>query len=458
MKTKRKNKLSPTQIIALGFLITILVGSMLLMLPISRTRNYSYLDSIFTATSATCVTGHSTIDAAKDLTIFGQVILMLLIQIGGLGFILVFALFLLIFGKKITLKNRILISQSVSKDGFEGIVKLLHKIIKYTFSIELIGAFVLAIGFSKEYSLGQSLYYGLFHSISSFCNAGFDILPGDSLIPYAFNRAIIIPLMILIQIGGLGFLVWDDISKACYAAFIERKGFWKSMRKLNLHTKIVVVMQVFLVLFGTFAFLGLEYQNPETIANITFNDKLLLASFHSVSARTAGFASLNMMKLNIPTKLFMIFLMLIGGAPGSMAGGLKTVTLMVIVFAMLAIIKGKKNITVFHRTVPRETYEKACTVFLIMFVMTYLSMVIVMCNLNQPMNSLDVLFDNASSIATVGLSTGALQNMNPVSILTTLFLMFIGRVGTITTALVFLIDRPRENDEIVYAHENVIVG
>ena len=458
MKTKHKNKLSPTQLIALGFLITIVVGSLLLTLPIARTRSYRYLDSLFTATSATCVTGHSTIDPATDLTLFGQIVLLIMIQIGGLGFILVFAFFLLFFGKKITLKNRILISQSVSKDDFEGVVKLLHKIIKYTFSIELIGAFFLAISFSKEYDIMHAMYYGLFHSISAFCNAGFDILPGDSFIPYALDRAINIPIMALIQIGGLGFLVWDDITKALYATFIEKKGFVRSIKKLNLHTKMVIVMQIFLVLLGTFAFLAFESDSQNTLANLDFQDKILVSNFQAVTARTAGFATLNMQELKIPTKLLMIFLMLIGGAPGSMAGGLKTVTFMVIFFGMLSVIKGRKNITIFKRTIPRETYEKACTVFLIMFVLTYASMMIIMCNLNAPMSSLDVLFDNASSIATVGLSTGAVLNMNTIALLTTIFLMFIGRVGTITTALVFLIERPRENDEIVYAHENVIVG
>ncbi len=455
---KYKNRFSPTQVIALGFLITILIGSLLFMLPISRTRNYSYLDALFTATSATCVTGHSTIDAFQDLTIFGQIVLMLLIQIGGLGFILVFALFLLMFGKKITLKNRILISQSVSKDDFEGVVKLLHKIIKYTFSIELIGAFILAMGFSKEFDFVHSLYYGLFHSISAFCNAGFDILPGDSLLPYALDKTINITLMMLIQIGGLGFLVWDDITKAIHAILIEKKGFQKSFQKLNLHTKMVLVMQVILVVLGALTFITLEFYNQETIGSLSLSNKFLVANFQVISARTAGMATIPMVSLKIPTKLLMIFLMLVGGAPGSMAGGLKTVTLMVIFCGMLAIIKGKKNITVFRRTIPREIYEKACTIFLIMFVLTYFSMVIIMCNLTEPLNSLDVLFDNASSIATVGLSTGAITKMNTISICTTIFLMFIGRVGTITTALAFLIERPKENDEVVYAHENVIVG
>lgn len=458
MKTKLKNKLSPTQIIAMGFLITIFIGSILLELPISHNGELSYLDSLFTATSATCVTGHSTVDVEATFTLFGQIIIMLLIQIGGLGFMLVIALILLWLGKKISFKDRILISQSVSKTDFEGTITLLKKIIKYTLTFELFGALILATRLVPEYGWGNGLFKALFHSISSFCNAGFDIFKGDSLMPYAYDRVINITLIILIQIGGLGFLVWEDISNCIGKAIREKTSLIRAIKKFSLHTKLVLIFQVLFVLLGMFGFLAFEYGNANTIGNMEFSDKLLVSAFQSVSARTAGMFTVNMEVMNSTTKLFMIFLMLIGGAPGSMAGGAKTVTLAVIIFGMFSMIRGKKNITVFRRTIPHETYEKATTVFNFMISIIFISVLIIMCNLIVPVSVIDVTFDTVSSIATVGLSTGAINNMNTVSRVVTILLMYIGRVGTITTAVAFVLGRPKENDDIVYAKEDVIVG
>ena len=458
MNTKTKGKLSPTQIIALGFVITIFIGSILLMLPISRTGELSYIDSLFTATSATCVTGHSTVDVATTFTLFGQIILMLLIQIGGLGFMLVVALILMWLGKKITLKNRILISQAVNKNDFEGVVKLLRKIIKYTLTFELFGALIIATRLVPEYGWGQGLFKSLFHSISSFCNAGFDILKGESLVPYALDRIINITSMILIMIGGLGFLVWDDISNCIGKAIREKTSLKRAIKKFTLHTKLVLIMQITLFIIGIIGFLFLEYNNNLTIGNMNLEDKILVSSFHSTSARTAGFFTVDMASLNTATKLLMIFLMFVGGASGSMAGGVKTITLLVIVCGFISIIKGKKSITIFKKTIPKETFEKACAVFFFMIAISYLSLGIIMCNINSETVSLDAFFDIISSIATVGLSTGAINNMNMVGIINIILLMYLGRVGTITTAVAFMLEKPKENESIIYAKEDVIVG
>lgn len=458
MKINLKHKLSPTQIIAMGFLITIFIGSILLMLPISHNGELSYLDSLFTATSATCVTGHSTVDVESTFTLFGQIIILFLIQIGGLGFILVIALILMWIGKKITLKNRILISQAVSKTDFEGVIKLLRKIIKYTLTFELFGALIIATRIVPELGWGQGLFKSLFHSVSAFCNAGFDIFKGDSLIPYAFDTTINITLIALITIGGLGFLVWEDISNCIGNAIREKTSLKRAIRKFSLHTKLVLIMQIFLFIFGTLGFLMLENNNELTIGNMNFEDKILVSSFQSATARTAGFYTIGMENLQTPTKLFMIFLMFIGGAPGSMAGGVKTITLLVIIYGIFSIIHGKKNISIFKRTISKETFEKACAIFLVMLAISYISLAIIMCNINSNVTALDAFFDIISSIATVGLSTGAIANMNEIGIINIMLLMYIGRVGTITTAVAFVIGRPKENDDIVYAKEDVIVG
>lgn len=458
MKTKFKNKLSPTQIIAVGFLITIFIGSILLKLPISNNGNFSYLESLFTATSATCVTGHSTVDVEATFTLFGQIVLLCLIQIGGLGFILVIALIFMWLGKKMTLKNRILISQAVSKNDFQGVVRLLRKIIKYTFTFELFGALIIATRVVPELGWGEGLFKSLFHSVSAFCNAGFDIFKGESLVPFVFDKTINITLIILIMIGGLGFLVWEDISNCIGKAIRGRKSLIKAIKKFSLHTKLVLIMQVSLFILGTFAFLFFEYNNDLTIGNMDFENKVLVSSFQSASARTAGFYTVNMGDLQESTKLIMILLMFIGGAPGSMAGGVKTITLLVICYGIFSMIKGKKNISIFKKTISKETFEKACAIFFIMMVISYLSLLIIMCNIDSNITSLDILFDVVSSIATVGLTTGAIENMNSIGIINIILLMYIGRVGTITTAVAFVIDKPKENDDIVYAKEDVIVG
>ena len=346
----------------------------------------------------------------------------------------------------------------MSKNDIEGVVKLLRKILKYTLTFELFGALILATKLVPEFDWRDGLFKALFHSVSAFCNAGFDIFKDESLIPYALDRTINITIMILIQIGGLGFLVWDDISNCIGNAIREKSSFLRAIGKFSLHTKLVLIFQIAFVLIGMIVFLSFEYNNVETIGELEFKDKLLVSAFQSVSARTAGMSTVNMEVMNESTKLFMIFLMLIGGAPGSMAGGVKTVTLAVIIFGMLSMIRSKKNITIFKRTISHETYEKATAVFNFMVAMIFISVLIIMCNLTSPDSAIDVVFDTVSSIATVGLSAGSINNMNFISIIVTIILMYVGRVGTITTALAFIVDRPKENDDIVYAKEEVIVG
>lgn len=309
-----------------------------------------------------------------------------------------------------------------------------------------------------ETNFADGLFKGLFHSVSAFCNAGFDILKGNSLEPYSLGKVVNVTIMILIQLGGLGFLVWEDISK-CFGEAIKNKiSISKAIKKLALHTKLVLISQVVLVILGTVFFLGFENTNSSTIGNLEFSDKILVSSFQSVSARTAGMSTVDMAELRDATKLLMIFLMLIGGAPGSMAGGIKTVTIVVILYGMLAMIKGKKNITIFKKTIPHETYEKAMTVFIFMTVVTFISVLIVTCNMTENVSVLDTTFDLSSSIATVGLSAGAMEHMNNIGLFVNILLMYIGRVGTITTAVAFILGKPKENDDIVYAKEDVIVG
>lgn len=265
-------------------------------------------------------------------------------------------------------------------------------------------------------------------------------------------------MIALILIGGLGFLVWDDIANCIGEAIREKTSLRRAIRRFSLHTKLVLIMQVALFIFGTLSFLILENNNALTIGNMDFGDKLLVSSFQSATARTAGFFTVGMENLEKTTKLLMIFLMFVGGAPGSMAGGVKTITLLVIIYGVIAIIKGKKHITIMKKTISKEIFEKACAIFFVMFLISYISIVVITCNINPEISTLDVVFDVVSSIATVGLSAGPIANMNVVGIWNIILLMYLGRVGTITTAVAFVIGKPKERDDIVYSKEDVIIG
>lgn len=300
------------------------------------------------------------------------------------------------------------------------------------------------------------LFKSLFQSVSAFCNAGFDLIGSESMIPFATSRIINITCMTLTIIGGLGFLVWDDISNCIKEGFKNKISFTRILKKFTLHTKLVLVLQLVLMLIGTFAFLVCEYDNPNTIANFNLNDKILISAFHSVSARTAGFATVNLSMSKDITKMFLIILMIIGAAPGSMAGGIKTTTLFVLILGVVTSIKGKKNINVFKRTISNGTFIKAVSVVVIAVV------VLITANMFLAINSniyiLDLFFESASAFATVGLTTSALTKMNMICQSVIILLMYIGRIGTVTMAVAFVMKKPKENDLVVYAKEDVIVG
>ncbi len=369
---------------------------------------------------------------------------------------LIIALILMILGRKITLKNRILISQTMNSNSLQGLIRLTRKILKYTFSFEIIGALFIAIDFVPIYGFKLGLFKALFQSVSAFCNAGFDLIGNQSMIPFVTHKAINITCMLLTTIGGLGFLVWDNVSNCIKEGIKEKTGIIKIIKKFSLHTKLVLIMQIVLVFIGATAFLGFEYNNPETIANYNLQDKILISTFQSVSARTAGFATVNLANAKDITKVILSVLMLIGAGSGSMAGGIKTTTLLVVILGIYTHVIGKKNISVLKRTISDGTFIKAVSVVMIsLFLLFIANMVFI---INSDIYVLDMLFESISAIATVGLTSGALANMNLVCLWVVILLMYVGRIGTITMALSFVIRKPKENDLIVYAKEDVIVG
>ncbi len=405
------------EIIALGFAIVILVGTFLLLLPVSSDHT-DFLDALFTATSATCVTGLVVYDTATHWTLFGQIVILLLIQIGGLGFITIGVFLATYLKKKISLRQRGLIEESVNSLKLAGGVKLVKHIIRGTFLFEGIGAIILSLVFIEDFGLLKGIYLGIFHAISAFCNAGFDILgiiePYGSLTPYASNIIVNITIMALIIIGGLGFIVWQDIYE---------KGF--KFKKYLLQTKIVLIMTIILIVVGAVLF---ECQN--SLSSLSQEEMILASFFQSVTCRTAGFNTVDVSHLKPSTSLLMMFLMFVGGSPGSTAGGIKTTTFAVLTIFVYATMTNKSEANAFNRRFDSKTIKKACSVFLINFIFA-----IALFDMQPQLPMQDVFFEIFSALGTVGISTGITRQLTMLSKIVIVLLMYCGRVGSLTLAL-----------------------
>ena len=455
MKSKFKN-ITPTQIIILGFLVTIAIGTVILMLPISNNKPIRIVEALFTVVSSTCVTGLTTVPISEQFTTFGKTIIMLLIEIGGLGFMVFVSLILMIFGKKISLKERILISQSLNQNSLKGMVKLTRTIFKYTLIFEIIGALLLATTFVPMYGWGKGLFMSLFHSVSSFCNAGIDIIPGnDSLAMLREVPVVNYTISILTIVGGIGFFVWSDIEEAVSRGFKQKCSVRKIVSSLSLHTKMVLIITIILLIVGTFSFYLLEKDN--TLSHLDIQDKWMASFFQTVEVRTSGMSTIDAGKMLNATKVLMMVLMLIGGAPGSTAGGIKIVTVGVIIMAIIKSIKGKKHLTIFKKEIPDETVSRAHVLFEIAIVIVVLSTTLLMISDNN-FSAIDLTFECITAYATAGLSTGITPMLSLFGKWLLMLLMFIGRVGTISMAVLFVIEKPKTEDYVRYATENVMIG
>ena len=411
------------EILALGFAIVILVGTFLLLLPISSNHT-DFLDALFTATSATCVTGLVVYDTATHWTLFGQIVILILIQIGGLGFITIGVFLATYLKKKISLRQRGLIEESVSSLKLAGGVKLVKHIIKGTFLFEGIGAVILSLVFIEDFGLLKGIYLGIFHSVSAFCNAGFDLLgiiePYGSLTPYASNIVVNITIMILIIIGGLGF-VWQDL--------YEKKLHF---RNYLLQTKIVLITSFIFIFGGAFLFYIFEYQHA--LASLSSEEAILASFFQSITCRTAGFNTIDVSHLKPATSLLMMLMMFVGGSPGSTAGGIKTTTFAVLIIFVYSTMTNKSEANAFNRRFDSKTIKKACSVFLINFIFIIISSFIIF-NDQPHLPMQDTFFEIFSALGTVGISTGITRVLSMTSKITIILLMYCGRVGSLTLAL-----------------------
>ncbi len=405
----------------------------------------TFLGALFTSTSATCVTGLVQYDTFTHWTLFGQLVIIVLIQIGGLGFITFGVYAMMLMRKKIGLEDRELVHDSLNSIKLGGAVKLVEKIIKGTLIIEGTGALILSLRFIGELGFWRGIYYGIFHSISAFCNAGFDLLGFNekfcSLVPYQNDPVVILTISALIIIGGIGFAVWDDVS---------RHGL--HIKKYNLHSKIVISVTVFLLLFGTLFFLYSE-QNT-VLKDMPFGQKLLSSFFAAVTPRTAGFNSVDLASMSTAGKLFTAVLMFIGGSPGSTAGGVKTTTVIVILLFIISYVKRTSGSSMFKRNISDDLIKKASTVFFInfSFIMTAATLI----TLSQPLDLSDVILEVASAMSTVGMTTGITRDLTAFSQVIIILLMYCGRIGSLSFALSFSEKRKKLN--IRYPSEDILIG
>lgn len=430
MKTK-KLTLSTTQIILLSFLVTILIGSALLSLPISSAdgKAVPYLDALFTATTSTCVTGLVTLPTVSTWSIFGQVIILILIQIGGLGIITIMSGLMILLNKKMGISDRLLIQDAFNLNTMAGLVKFVKNVFFGTLIIEGIGAILYMLVFIPQFG-ARGIWISVFNSISAFCNAGIDIIAENSLCDYATNPLINIVTSVLIILGGLGYVVWWDVIRVIKKSSPKNR---KIFRYLTLHSKIAITVTLGLIFVGGLLILIFEYSNPQTIGEMNLFDKIQVSFFQSVTTRTAGYASVPQENLTDASSLVSLILMVIGGSPVGTAGGIKTVTIAVLICSAFATIKNKNNASLFGRRISEDSVKKAVSV-VVMFLSICATSTILLLSTNN-VSFLDGIYETVSATATVGLSRNLTSNLNVFGKLIIIVTMYLGRVGPISLAV-----------------------
>ena len=446
---KFHNNFNSTRLVALSFGAVILLGTLLLLLPVSSADGSScgLLTALFTATSATCVTGLILVDTLTGWSLFGQVVILLMIQLGGLGFMTIITLFLLAFKRKISMTNRMMMMSTFNLNDMDGVVRLMRTALKITFFTEGVGALILALRFIPRYGFWPGLWKGLFVSVSALCNAGFDLMGTEklgSLSSFSGDPVVLFTVMFLITFGGLGFLVWDDL--------IQNRCRWKS---LQLYSKLVLGMTGGLILLGAIYFFCAEYANPATLGPMPVWEKVLNSLFQSVTLRTAGFAAMDQGGLYDSSKAFSCVLMLIGGSSGSTAGGLKTVTIAVLLLSLRAGLLGKSEVTVCSRSIPAGRVLSALTLTMVVLCLFFAGSMTI--SLINSVPFLDAAYECASALATVGLTTGITPQLSSLTHILLICMMYLGRVGILSFAFAFL-TRTNGTERIHYPPVDFLIG
>jgi trk system potassium uptake protein TrkH len=440
---------SPPRVLVTGFALIILIGSFLLTLPFSSHDGLTtpFIDALFTATSATCVTGLVTLDTGSYWSVTGQIIIICLIQVGGLGFMTMSTLFAIALRKKISLKERLILQEAMNQSSIEGIVRLIRRVIIYSLLIELAGAILLTIRWSFDMPIGKAIYFGAWHAVSMFNNAGFDLFgqygtPFVSFTGYVDDPIVNLVIMALIVLGGIGFIVMSDVFKH------------KNHRKLSLHSKVVLTMTGVLLLVGTIFIFIFEFSNSKTLGGLDWDGKIFASMFQSVAPRTAGPNTIDLTGLRQATQFFIIILMFIGASPGSTGGGIKTTTFAALIYAVIAMIRGKEDVVMFKMRLHRERILKALTITILS--LTLVIVVTMILSTTEAQSFILILFETTSAFGTVGLSLGLTPQLTVIGKVLIGLTMFVGRLGPLTLAYAL---GPRAEKELYrYPEGKITIG
>ncbi|WP_414838938.1 TrkH family potassium uptake protein [Carnobacterium sp. TMP28] len=459
MLSDKFRKLSISTRIAFSFAFVIFIGSLLLSLPISTavTSQNTYFDNLFTAVSLTCVTGLSTTPVSESYTIFGQVICIILMQIGGLGLMTIIATILMRMGKRMSYTDTLAVKEALNREKLGDFKTYVLSIFRYTLIIEGIGMFFLALRFVPDFGWAKGLFTSLFLAVSGFCNAGFDNMGASSLQNYVHDPLVTLVIATLIILGGIGFSVWFDVTFNVYSIIKNKKklGFKKMYRLLRPHTRLAINMSAILLAAGTMMFMVVEWNNASSIGNYTVSQKIMVSFFQSVTMRTAGFATIDYANVLPFSLLFFIFLMFIGGSPGGAAGGIKTTTFALVILLVINEIRGQNNVNYASHSIPVETIRRAIVVVFTFFACLMTGFSILLIVEDQPFVVL--LFEAVSALGTVGVSVNLTPELSRIGQTVLMFLMFIGRIGPITIFL-SLVRRKGKRKERVYAKTNILIG
>ena len=455
--TMKKIKLDSAKLIPISFLFAIIIGTILLMLPIAKAGEGSadITTAFFTSTTSICVTGLVVVDTYAYWSLFGKIVILILIQLGGFGIIAVTSILMLMLKRKMSLSGALLVHDAFNLNSMDGVFRFLIAVFKSTFVVELLGAAIYAITFIPKYGPLRGLWYSLFTSISAFCNAGIDIMGPDSLISFQSNTLVLANSMMLIVMGGLGYVVWIDVFRNLRKGIKRKYSLTQVIKHFNEHTKLVLTLTIVLILSGALIVFILEYGNNETIGSMNMWDKILNSIFQSVTFRTAGFAAVPQEALTESTCFLGCIYMFIGGSPVGTAGGVKTVTFFIVLLNGISFIRNRNENVVFSRKVTSEMIHKASAIVMVSFFVTVIFLILIMTTNNVGL--VDGMYETFSATATVGLSRSLTSSLNTVGRWLIIVAMFLGRIGPISMALFFSYDTEGKN-KISYAKGNFFVG
>lgn len=447
---------TPSQKIAISFGFVIFLGAFLLMLPISNQNGafFPFIDALFTATSAVCVTGLAISPPAIQFTLFGQIIMLLLIQIGGLGLMTLIATIAVKLRNYLSLQDKITIREMLNQSNMLDFKSFLKRIVKYTLFFEMIGTLFLCIVFIPDYGPAKGLFTALFTAVSAFCNAGFDLIGHENLVPYAESTIVNFTVMGLIIMGGLGFIVYFDIRDKIGALLHRKLRFRLFLSRLMLQTKIVLLLTFLLLLLPALLIFLFEHTNIDTLGSLSFPGKIYASLFNSTTLRTAGFATVNFGLLTQATQFIMMICMFIGGSPGGSAGGIKTTTFAILILCLISALKGNEKIVIFHRNIPKALIQRSIAIFMINIVALFLGILVLL--ICTPFNFMEICFEATSALATVGLSLGITSHLPTLGKVVIIILMYVGRIGIITFLVSFV--RKQNKEVIDYADGSIMIG